>query len=188
MQSKTGLKMKGTTYRKEGSLWIWYSSGTEISHLGPLRRDIRLIVFIPHLLSVSISLWVHPTLNFLLLSRHFHWKKEKFSPFSYFQKSFRTSSNSIGGTNRKGQFSSFWAWKRPRPTGWPWWFQTRFCRFRNSARLSICLRGLPSMTSALEGGRGVVEKLTRVLISCVIMYVTRGKVKKFSWTSLMEAP
>ena len=37
------------------------------------------------------------------------------------------------------------------------------------------LRGLPSMTSALEGGRGVVEKWTRVLISCVIMYVTRGE-------------
>ena len=36
------------------------------------------------------------------------------------------------------------------------------------------------MTSALEGGRGVVEKWTRVLISCVIMYVTRGEgVKKF---------
>ena len=35
------------------------------------------------------------------------------------------------------------------------------------------------MTSALEGGRGVVEKWTRVLISCVIMYVTRGEgVKK----------
>ena len=33
------------------------------------------------------------------------------------------------------------------------------------------------MTSALEG---VVEKWTRVLISCVIMYVTRGGgVKKF---------
>ena len=30
------------------------------------------------------------------------------------------------------------------------------------------------MTSALEGGRGVVEKWTRVLISCVIMYVIRG--------------
>ena len=43
------------------------------------------------------------------------------------------------------------------------------------------LRGLPSMTSALEGGEGVVEKWTRVLISCVIMYVTRGGegVKKF---------
>ena len=36
------------------------------------------------------------------------------------------------------------------------------------------IRGLPSMTSALEGGRGVVEKWTRVLISCVIMYVTGG--------------
>ena len=37
------------------------------------------------------------------------------------------------------------------------------------------------MTSALEGGRGVVEKWTRVPISCVIMYVTRGGegVKKF---------
>ena len=37
------------------------------------------------------------------------------------------------------------------------------------------------MTSALEGGEGVVEKWTRVLISCVIMYVTRGGegVKKF---------
>ena len=38
------------------------------------------------------------------------------------------------------------------------------------------------MTSALEGGRGVVKKWTRVLISCVIMYVTRGAgegVKKF---------
>ena len=36
------------------------------------------------------------------------------------------------------------------------------------------------MTSALEGGEGVVEKWTRVLISCVIMYVTRGEgVKKF---------
>ena len=48
------------------------------------------------------------------------------------------------------------------------------------------------MTSALEGGEGVVEKWTRVLISCVIMYVTRGgrgsKNSKFSWTSLMEAP
>ena len=31
------------------------------------------------------------------------------------------------------------------------------------------------MTSALEGGRGVVEKWTTVLISCVIMYVTRGE-------------
>ena len=31
------------------------------------------------------------------------------------------------------------------------------------------------MTSALEGGRGVVEKWTRVLISCVIMYVTGGE-------------
>ena len=36
------------------------------------------------------------------------------------------------------------------------------------------IRGLPSMTSTLEGGRGVVEEWTRVLISCVIMYVTRG--------------
>ena len=36
------------------------------------------------------------------------------------------------------------------------------------------LRGLPIMTYALEGGRGIVEKWTRVLISCVIMYVTRG--------------
>ena len=36
------------------------------------------------------------------------------------------------------------------------------------------------MTSALEGGRGVVEKWTRVLISCVIMFVTRGEgIKKF---------
>ena len=38
------------------------------------------------------------------------------------------------------------------------------------------------MTSALEGREGVVEKWTRVLISCVIMYVTRGGwegVKKF---------
>ena len=36
------------------------------------------------------------------------------------------------------------------------------------------------MTSTLEGGRGVVEEWTRVLISCVIMYVTRGEgVKKF---------
>ena len=36
------------------------------------------------------------------------------------------------------------------------------------------------MTSALEGVRGVVKKWTRVLISCVIMYVTRGEgVKKF---------
>ena len=36
------------------------------------------------------------------------------------------------------------------------------------------------MMSALEGGTGVVEKWTRVLISCVIMYVTRGEgVKKF---------
>ena len=42
------------------------------------------------------------------------------------------------------------------------------------------LRGLPSMTSALEGGRGVVKKWTRVLISCVILYVTRrGGVKKY---------
>ena len=30
------------------------------------------------------------------------------------------------------------------------------------------------MTSVLEGGRGVVKKWTRVLISCGIMYVTRG--------------
>ena len=37
------------------------------------------------------------------------------------------------------------------------------------------VRGLPSMTSALEGGGGGVgEKWTRVVISCVIMYVTRG--------------
>ena len=37
------------------------------------------------------------------------------------------------------------------------------------------------MTSTLEEGRGVVEKWTIVLISCVIMYVTRGGewVKKF---------
>ena len=36
------------------------------------------------------------------------------------------------------------------------------------------------MTSALEGGRGVVKKWTRVLISCVILYVTRrGGVKKY---------
>ena len=42
------------------------------------------------------------------------------------------------------------------------------------------VRGLPSMTSALEGGEGVVAKWTRVLISWVIMYVTRGEgVKKF---------
>ena len=35
------------------------------------------------------------------------------------------------------------------------------------------------MTSALEGGRGVEEEWTRVLISCVIMYVTGGEgVKK----------
>ena len=35
------------------------------------------------------------------------------------------------------------------------------------------------MTSALEGGeRGVVEKWTRVLISCVIMY----RVFQGSWT------
>ena len=38
--------------------------------------------------------------------------------------------------------------------------------------------GLPSMTFALEG---VVEKWTRVLISCVIMYVTGGgqKIRNF---------
>ena len=47
-------------------------------------------------------------------------------------------------------------------------------------RENIPIRGLPSMTSALEGGEGVVKKWTRVLISCVIMYVTRGEgVKKF---------
>ena len=40
-------------------------------------------------------------------------------------------------------------------------------------KIVVSIRGLPSMTSALEGG-GVVEKWTRVLISCVIMYVTRG--------------
>ena len=52
---------------------------------------------------------------------------------------------------------------------------TSNCKLRFSS-----IRGLPSMTSALEGGRGVVEKWTRVLISCVIMYVTRGEgVKKF---------
>ena len=54
------------------------------------------------------------------------------------------------------------------------------------------LRGLPSMTSALEGGRGVVEKWTTVLISCVIIYVPRKgegvKIPKFSPTPLMEAP
>ena len=47
------------------------------------------------------------------------------------------------------------------------------------------------MTSALEGGRGVVEEWTRVLISCVIMYVTRGRGSKnpnISRTSYMESP
>ena len=38
----------------------------------------------------------------------------------------------------------------------------------------------------------VVKKWTTVLISCVIMYVTRGgggsKNPKISWMSLMEAP
>ena len=38
----------------------------------------------------------------------------------------------------------------------------------------VIIRGLPPMTSALEGVRGVVEKWTRVPISCVIMYVTSG--------------
>ena len=52
----------------------------------------------------------------------------------------------------------------------------------NSVFLRERVRGLPSMTSALEGGRGVVGKWTRVLISCVTMYVTGGggqKIRNF---------
>ena len=59
-------------------------------------------------------------------------------------------------------------------------------------REGLTVRGLPSMTSALEGGEGgsqKVDKSTDKLRDHVCDKGGRGsKNSKFSWTSLMEAP
>ena len=62
-------------------------------------------------------------------------------------------------------------------------------RICSLARRECAIRGLPSMTSALEGGKGGSRKVDKSTDKLRDHVCDEGsKNSKFSWTSLMEAP